>query len=230
MTWVMDWSTAASIAANPQAVAAISEATIYEIVRVGGTVAPGLPAIATLDFKSVTQMQAAFAAGQVNSWDHAVVYDPEHWSATPLSEQQNVVAAMGQAEQLAAQQHLALIATPATDLMEVLTPGPGTLAEDYVGYDLAGRAAASGASVVDIQAQALETDLSSYQYQIASAMAQIHSSNASAAGLGDVTDHLGSATVPVAQVVAAIRATEGEVRGYFLNAPAEGGAIVQALG
>lgn len=230
LTWVVDWSTAKSIASDPAAVAAIKGATIYEIVRVGGKVAPGLPAVATLDFKSVSQMAAAFTAGDIAPWDRAVVYDPEHWSATPLSEQLAVVSATAEAKQLAAQYHLTFIATPGTDLMEVLTPGQWPLAKDYLQYDLAGKCAAAGPALFDIQAQALETNLAAYMTQVSGATAQIHAANPATLALGDVTDHIGSSAIPTADVVAAIRASEADVTGYFLNAPVEGGAIIQALG
>lgn len=230
LTWVMDWSTAKSIASNSAAVAAIKGATIYEIVKVGGKVAPGLPAIATLDFKSVSTMATDFAAGDIASWDHAVVYDPEHWSATPLSEQLDVVAATAEAKQLAAKYHLTFIATPATDLMEVLTPGKWPLYKDYLNYNLAGKCSTSDPNFFDIQAQTLETHLTTYMTQTSGATAQVHAASPGTFVLGDVTDSISGSSVPVTDVVAAIRASEADVSGYYLNAPVEGGAIIKALG
>lgn len=226
----MDWSTARSIADNPAAEQAIAGATIYEIVSYGGTVAPGLPAIPTLDFKSVSTMAQAFSAGDINSWDRAVVYDPEHWSQTPLAEQQSVVAATAEAAQLAAAHHLTFIATPATDLMEALTPGQWPLAQDYLSYNLAGKIAAAGPQLLGVQAQAQEENPSAYGALTAGGAAQVRDANASVAVIGDLTDHIGSTPVPVASVVAAAGAVDQVVDGFFLNAPTEGGAIIQALG
>ncbi|HVA21802.1 MAG TPA: hypothetical protein VNN74_06885 [Candidatus Micrarchaeia archaeon] len=226
----MDWATAQSIANDPAAVQALAGATIYEIVQPGGRPAPGLPAIATLDFKSVATMSASLSAGQASPWDEAVVYDPEHWAATPLSEQQSVVAATAQAATLAAAHHLTLIATPASDLMEVLMPGQWPLYQDYLTYDLAGKTAALAPGLIDIQAQASETSLPQYVAQITGATAQSRGANPSTTVLGDITDHLNGAAVPINQITAAINATDGVVQGYFLNAPTAGGAIIQALG
>ena len=72
-----------------------------------------------LSYTSYAQFSSNIRSGAIKYPYHWVMYDPEHWSKTPVSEQQNPVRYMTLFGQLAHAHGLKVIQAPALDLAYV---------------------------------------------------------------------------------------------------------------
>jgi hypothetical protein len=172
-----------------------------------------------LDTKSLAQIQAG-VDGRLSSRISEILYDPEHWSYTPVSEQENVGASSQQAESMAHADGKQLIVAPATNLAQVSDPG-ATAANSFIATDDLAKVAPS-ANIVEIQAQGLERDTSRYAAYISQAVSQIRSANPNATIYAGISTNPSGAPVTAAELVAAVQATSSEVSGYWLNIPSPG--------
>lgn len=182
-----------------------------------GSPPPGWSSAATEHFAS----EAAFAravAGGLPSGLRAVVYDNEGWSLTPTAEQRNPDYYEQRFAALAHAHGLTAIMTPALDLVTALSCGNGTYAQRYLACNLAGMAASHG-DVVDIQAQSLEADATSYSSLVRSAAVQARAANPGIVVLGGLSTGPNGATVTASQMLAAAQATAATVVGWWLNIP-----------
>src|SRR5262249_25041647 len=124
--------------------------------------------------------EAAFAhdlrAGAIGPDVRAVMYDPEYWSATPLAEQRDPVAAMHRFSSLARAHGYLVIMTPHPNLTAVA----GAACVHQIDESIQAAflrcqipaAAARLADVVEIQGQFLENNPTAYGTFIARATAQ----------------------------------------------------------
>jgi hypothetical protein len=166
-----------------------------------------------LDTRNLAEIQNAVGGG-LPSRITEILYDPEHWSFTPLTEQQNVGASTAQAASIAHGAGRQLIVTPASDLAEVEAPGQSFLQTD----DLA--KVAASANVVEIQAQGLERNSSNYAGYVAQAVGQIRSANASVQIYAGLSTNPSGGPVTASELVSDVNLTKSEVVGYWLNIPA----------
>jgi hypothetical protein len=166
-----------------------------------------------LDARSVAEIQDAVGSG-LPSRITEILYDPEHWSFTPITEQQNVGAATAQAASIAHGAGRQLIVTPASDLADVEAPGESFLQTD----DLA--KVAASANVVEIQAQGLERNSANYAAYVAQAVSQIRSANASVQIYAGLSTNPSGGPVTAPELVSDVDLTRSEVLGYWLNIPA----------
>jgi len=174
-----------------------------------------------LDTRSLAEIRSGVDDG-LTSRISEILYDPEHWSYTPLTEQLNVGASTQQAESLAHAAGRQLIVAPATNLAEAAAPGESAASSFIQTDDLA--KVAANANIVEIQAQGLERNSSRYAAYIAQAVGQIHSANPSAAIYAGLSTNPSGGPVTASELVAAVRATSSEVTGYWLNIPSPGSA------
>ena len=72
-----------------------------------------------MSYTSYAQFKSNIRSGAIRYPYHWVMYDPEHWSKTPVSEQQNPVRYMTLFGQLAHAHGLKVIQAPALDLAYV---------------------------------------------------------------------------------------------------------------
>lgn len=151
-----------------------------------------------------------------------ILYDPEHWSYTPLTEQLNVGASTRQAASMAHAAGRQLIVAPATNLAQVSAPGTSA-ASSFIQTDDLAKVAAS-ANMVEIQAQGLERNTSRYAAYIAQAVSQIRSANASATIYAGLSTNPSGGPVTASELISAVQATSSEVTGYWLNIPSPGTA------
>ena len=131
-------------------------------------------------FASYAEMAGAFAAGRSSPRSHTILYDNEHWAATPVNEQQQPIAYARQAETLAHQHGMRMIFTPAINLALVATGEVGKTAKynDFVSQNLAGQSA-QVTDVLEIQAeQAVATP--AFSSFVSSTVAQARAANPSA--------------------------------------------------
>jgi len=168
-------------------------------------------------YRSLAAFQADVQAGTIHKAFRWVMYDPESWQDTPVTEQVDPCAAMQAFGQLGHSLGYRVILTPARDLAAV--PGtwvprqPGeSISSWYLRAGIAG-CAGSHADVIDLQAQALTLDQDAYIAFVEEAAAQARAANPYAIQLSGVSTRYGTA----GQMAAAAQAVE--VDGYWLNVP-----------
>jgi hypothetical protein len=178
-------------------------------------------------FASYAALQEAFAKGEVPAEVKAVIYDNESWKFTPAEEQHD----LDRFEKLAAEAvHRAgrmFIATPAADLVPVLSPSvqKGGRYDEYLKLGIA-RSAARYADVYEIQAQGSEDNLELYARFVRGAAAQAREANAKVLVFAGLSTNPSGKKVTAEQLYEAVQATRGVLDGYWLNIPG-GGLIVR---
>jgi hypothetical protein len=168
-------------------------------------------------YRALATFRADVHAGTIHKAFRWVMYDPESWPDTPVTEQVDPCAAMQSFGQLAHSAGYRVILTPARDLALVPnTSQPKQPGEDisawYLRTGIAG-CASRYADVIDIQAQALTLDQVAYPAFVGAAAAQAKAANAFVTQLAGVSTNYGSAE----QMAGAAQAVE--VGGYWLNVP-----------
>jgi hypothetical protein len=149
-----------------------------------------------------------------------IVYDLEDWSFSPPIEQQNPVASTTAAAALVHQSGLELIATPATDLVNVLSPGSS---DKYASYLTLGiPAAAQDADVFEIQAQGSEMNEATYAAFVTVAAQAARLANPKVMVLAGLSTNPNGQQVTAQELYADVQATRNVVDGYWLNIPAGG--------
>jgi hypothetical protein len=220
--WLLARSALADVASNDAVAAGLARTRVYELVQPGQQplgLAGALPAVV---FSSADMLIDAVGAGNVPARTQAVVYDPEAWALTPLSEQLDPAGAVARAAAAARGRGLQFIAAPALNLTTVLAPGSLLPRwQSFLELGLAGRIA-EHADVLEFQAQSLERDAASYAGFVAAAAHQARRANPGAALLAGVSTNPPGAAVDAGQLVAAIRSVAGLVDGYWLNVPRPG--------
>jgi hypothetical protein len=173
-------------------------------------------------FTSVRAIERAFENGTIDGRVRAVLYDNENWNFTPKDEQLSSVQSTQRAAELAHEHGLLLIASPAVNLVRSLDPNfSGKRFDRFLQLDLLG-GAARYADVVVVQAQGAETALPLYSDFVNAAARQIRSSNQHATVLAGISTNPSGQKVTADQVLAAVRATESGVDGYWFNVPSPG--------
>jgi hypothetical protein len=177
---------------------------------------PGTPysssqiGVPTITFESYQTIVQAFRNGTLPGDYKAVLYDNEHWSKTPLNEQQHPARYMALVGHLLHRRGMLYIATPAPDLMWAVSKP----ADSYNAFVKSGvpAAAARYADVLDLQAQVRETDLPDYSSFVRTAATQARAANPR------IKVVIGIRTNPGATaMLAAYRATASMGEGYWLN-------------
>ena len=151
-----------------------------------------------------------------------VLFDPEHWSYTPLVEQANPLSTADAASAKAQALGLSVISAPAVDLAKVLAPG----ADIWSGYLSSGVVAAYAkySSAIDIQAQGLEGRKSAYVSFVYRAAAEARRANPNVLVYAGISTNPSGQRVSATTIVRDIEATKKVVFGYWLNVPSGGGA------
>lgn len=179
----------------------------------------GIGAQALIDVKSVAALQSQLQLGVPNGV-YGVVVDLEHWSFTPLQEQQNPEQYYEEASTLLHSRGLKLVATPGLDLFKGVGKGP--LYEQILSSGLY-TSLAKIADVVDIQAQSLENSPALYAQFVTSAARQIRDANPSVTILAGLTTSGRNGVVPTGSVlVEDASAVQSSVSGFWINIPSPG--------
>lgn len=223
LVWVISRGALAQVASlDPAALRVLEAGRIYELVNARQHPVAGVDAILTQDFTSYAGLSAAVQEGLLAPGVQAVLYDPEHWSLTPPSEQRDVTTYIADAVALAHAHGLRIVVTPALDLTSVVAPGARGSSE--VSRFLASgiEQAAAAADVVDVQAQSREHDPATYAAFVLQAAAAVHARRAGAVVVAGLSTNPPSGAVTASQLAAAITAVQGHVQGFWLNIPKQG--------
>jgi len=150
----------------------------------------------------------------------SVLFDPEHWSFTPLSEQANPLATASAVASKAQALDVKVISAPAANLAEVIAPG----ANIWNAYLSSGIVAAYAkySSAIDIQAQGLEGQPSVYREFVDRAAAMARQANPNVVIYAGISTNPSGQQVSAATIVGDIEATRDVVSGYWLNVPSGG--------
>ncbi|MGC8465135.1 MAG: hypothetical protein ACP5O0_04295 [Acidimicrobiales bacterium] len=185
----------------------------------------GWNARTAIDVKSLPQLSQRLSS-PLNGVS-SVLYDPEDWQFTPVSEQTNLAASVQQAATLAHQHNLSLIVAPALDLTKRLAPG--TIAtSSYLNLNLPA-AAATASDALEIQAQEIENDTTRYAAFVDAAVALAKAANPNVKVYAGLSTNPSGKYVTAAELFADIQATRSQVAGYWINVPA-GGATCPSCG
>lgn len=221
-SWLLSRSALASVAASRTVAAGLARTRVYELLQPGQqplALADAWPAVI---FTSVAGLVGAVRSGALPARTQAVLYDPEAWPYTPASEQCDPVAATATAAAAAHVAGLQLIAAPALDLTSVLAPGhTAARSQVFLELGLAARFAAH-ADVLALQAQSLERDAAGYASFVTAAAQQARHERPEVGLIAGLSTNPPGGPVSSQQIVAAIRATQHLVDGYWLNIPAPG--------
>lgn len=171
-----------------------------------------------IDVKSLPQLEQRLNSPLAGV--SSVLYDPEDWTFTPVSEQINLGASVQQAAELAHQHNLTLIVAPALDLTKRLAPG--TIAtSSYLSLNLPA-AAATSSDAVEIQAQSIEGDTSRYAAFVKTAVALAKAANPNVKVYAGLSTNPSGRYVTAEELFADVQATRSQVAGYWMNVPAGG--------
>ena len=149
-----------------------------------------------------------------------VMYDPEHWQFTPLSEQRSLISSVARAHTIASKANLNLIVAPAMDLTKVLAKGQNS-AQSYINLDISGRVAPL-ATAEEIQAQSLETNPVAYSKFVINAAKQALRANPSIKVYAGLSTNPNAHQATAEQLFRDIEDTRAFVVGYWLNIPSAG--------
>jgi hypothetical protein len=174
-----------------------------------------------LDTRSLQEIRLGVADG-LSPRISMILYDPEHWSFTPLAQQLAVGPATTMAASIVHGAGRKLIVAPATNLAQVNAPGESTANAFIHTNDL--ERVASNADWVEIQAQGLERNPGRYAAYINEALSQIRLANPSAVVYAGLSTNPSGSPVSAAELIEDVRLTSSTVSGYWLNIPSPGTA------
>jgi hypothetical protein len=195
---------------------------VYEILQPGQQPLAQATAKPVVTFASATALENAVTAGQLPAGTYGVLYDPEAWSFTPVTEQWNPVQAATRAAAVAHAHGLRLIVAPALNLTKVLKPtSQEPRWREFLNLNLVGRLSRI-ADVVELQAQSLERDTATYTAFVRSASLQARAANPGITVLAGLSTNPPGAPVNSQHLTQAIQATQSLVDGYWLNIPGPG--------
>jgi hypothetical protein len=209
------------VLSDPAVAARLEAARVYEILTPGEQPLAVAGAEPVVTFSAVSALRQAVDGGQLPVGTRAVLYDPEVWPYTPVTEQRHPVQAARQAAAVTRAHHLTLIVAPALDLATAQPRSGGPLWRQYLRLNLVG-AIARVAGVVEVQAQSLEREPQTYRAFVRAAAAQARAANPHVGVLAGLSTNPPGAVVSSQQLAAAIRVSSAAVSGYWLNVPGQG--------
>jgi hypothetical protein len=181
-------------------------------------------------FTSYAAIRQALESGKAPDEVKAIIYDNESWQFTPSEEQHDLNRFEKLAAEVIHRHGRIMIATPAADLVPVLSPSvqKGGRYDEYLRLNIA-QSAARFADVYEIQAQGSEDNLALYTRFVKTAAAQARAVNSKVLVFAGLSTNPSGKKVTPRQLYNAVQATRGDVDGYWLNIPG-GGAYCPKCG
>lgn len=174
----------------------------------------------TIDLRSVLGVNASQLSSSKNAGFGSVLYDPEHWSFTPISEQENVSLATESLVRLAQPSNLSVIVAPGLDLMALSAPGENR-ASAFLASGLIQSISKVAFGIV-IQSQSMETSVAVYSRFVKQAAELARSVNPTISIYAGLSTGPNGQVVSSSQLVRDVAATHSFVLGYWLNVPGQG--------
>jgi hypothetical protein len=215
-------------AANVQSLSGVDSATASHFFNTSTSFGAGASLVKTpvqagyattpvLNYTSYAQFSSDISSGAIKYPYKWVMYDPEEWAQTPVSEQQDPITYMEQFNALAHAHGLKVIEAPAMDLCSVSGTNYPRLSGEtcsawFSRVNIAG-AAATGGDVFVLQDESNTTNLSQYDSLYATTSAQARSANSGIKVYSEVSTANGTA----AQMAAATQSISPD--GMYVAAP-----------
>jgi hypothetical protein len=219
--WMLARSALSQVVTQPAVRSGLARTRVYEILKPGQQPLAVAGAVPVVTFSAVSALRQAVTGHELPAGTRALLYDPEAWAFTPRAEQADPARAARQALRIARAHGLKLIVAPALNLTTVRPGLPGPRWQQFLHLGLAG-AMAKVADVVELQAQSLERSTTTYLAFVRAAAAQARAANPAVQILAGLSTNPPGAAVGSGQLIAAIRATQGLLDGYWLNIPGRG--------
>lgn len=220
--WLLTRSALSQLTADPAVKDKLRGSRVYEILQPGQQPLAQVNAEPVVIFASATALEDAVSSGEVPAGTYGVLYDPEAWSFTPVTEQRDPLHAATRAAEAAHAHGLRLIVAPALNLTKVLKPSRREPRwRQFLDLNLVGRLARI-ADVIELQAQSLERDTATYTTFVRTATSQAKATNPSIKVLAGLSTNPPGAPANSQHLTAAIQATQSIVDGYWLNIPGQG--------
>jgi hypothetical protein len=175
----------------------------------------------TVNFADETKLEAAITNGTLPADTGAVIYDCECWPGTPLDQQHDPAPYYQRAADAVQGAGLTFIATPATDLANGCNPGSNPDWERYLSGNIPALAAKS-ADIYEIQSQKFQADLPTYTSYVQQAAAQALAANPDVSIMAGLTTNHNGVEYTGADLIAAARAVQNDVWGWWINDPVSG--------
>lgn len=172
-----------------------------------------------LDARSLQEIRLG-VSGSLSPRISMILYDPEHWSFTPIAEQSAVGPSTETAAAIAHSAGRGLIVAPATNVAQMKAPGESTANAFLQTNDL--EKVAHSADWVEIQAQGLERNPERYVAYINDALRQIRLANPNTMVYAGLSTNPSGPPVDAAELVEDVKLTSSAVNGYWLNIPSPG--------
>lgn len=209
------------VAAGPQTAARSFDTPRTYVTGTGaaGLAALGTPtAIATESFSNENTLAAAANGGRLRAGTKAVVYADGDTRRTPKAQQRHPGEYYQRAAQVAHAHGLLLIAAPALDLIQGLSPRtpPNRQGGAFLRLRIAALAARY-ADVYVVQDQDDELHPARFASFVAAASRQARNAHPSIEVLNAISTSVGNRVVPASQVMAALQLVEPQLSGYLLN-------------
>ena len=221
LTWMLTRAALAQMIIQPAVRVRLGRSPVYQILQPGQQPLTVAGAVPVVTFAAVAGLRQAVTGQQLPAGTRAVLYDPEAWSFTPHAEQVAPARAAQHALSLARAHGLRLIVAPALNLTTVQPGLAGPRWRQFLKLGLAGQLARVS-DVIELQAQSLERSTRTYAAFVRAAAAQARKANPAVQVLAGLSTNPPGAVVGSGQLIAAIRATERLVDGYWLNIPGRG--------
>lgn len=222
-TWIATSRALRAVVGDSEALTRLeAAAVVYEGLEPQGRRAGGIRTVGVQISGDAGALAAAIPAGGLIAGSEAVLYDPEAWEFTPISERADPVAAMARLGSAARDAGLTVIAAPSINLARSMCPAirlPGWRL--YLDLGLAA-SFAPHVDVFNVQAQSLIRDSRLYADFVREASAQAHSASRSVAVTGGVSTNPPGAPLGSGVVGRAMRAAAAYVCGWWLNIPTPG--------
>jgi hypothetical protein len=225
LSWIMLGSTLDAIVATQPDVARATFDSAFSFADgkpwKQNQVPAGYATTPTVKYESYAQFASDVAAGAIAPEIKAVLYDPEKWDRTPVSEQVDPVTYLQLFASLAHSKGYLVIETPARDLMAVdgaacrSTPGE-TLDQAALRCNLVANAALH-ADVVQVQSQTDEFDPAQFRAFVTATAIQARAANPGVVFLAGLSTSPAGRVASPETLLAAAESVRGVVGGFYLT-------------
>ena len=224
LTWMLTRAALAEVLSDPAARSRLDGAPVYEILRTGQSPLGAAGAIPAVTFSALGELERAVSSGGLPTepgpccTTRGLGVHPASRAAQPGPGRPAGAAA--------ADAHgLRLIVAPALNLTTVnlttVRPTSGPRWQQFLDLGLAG-AMAKVADVIEMQAQSLERDTSSYAAFVSAAAPQARAANPKVTVLAGLSTNPPGTAVSSQQLNGGDPGNSGMVSGYWLNIPGRG--------
>jgi hypothetical protein len=209
----------------------LNHPTTFVTITKAGEIPSGWTVTPTQTFTSSAVLHDAVVQHQLLPGVQAVLLDIESWGLSPKQDKDDVVSAYMGAFTVAHAHGLQLVATPGVDLASAIAAQQHIPAwQAYLDDLRLPERIAPYADVFEVQSQSQEGTPSTFATLLSRGRAQAKGANPSVVFFGGVSTNPNGQEMTADGMLAAVRATGGEVTRYWLNDPRPSQACPKCTG